>query len=546
MRQRGSGWFQSGLVAVGIRVVAACGSFSSNEASEPPAPDADGGGTGGGDGAPGVGNSASPFVVSLQAGPRVELVRGKRTDVVVQIERRNGYVGEAVITVRDLPQGVVAEPLVVLPGAKIGTLGLTATQAVPHGIVEPVLVASAGADKALPSAEAKFELVLRGAAGDLDETFGKRGVVELSLPGVSFGGMASQSDGNLVYAGAGPTAASVVVGRLFADGTVDTTFGMGGTRRFAFGAGADYVRDVLVQPDGKIIVVGLAGAESSGALARFTAAGAVDTSFAGSGIAKLGANTRIRRARLADDGAIFLLLGGGDTINIFKITSKGVLDATFGGGTGAVAISKSAFPQAVLLSASSLAVSATSVVATFTVVREAGLSRVGIATVPRVGGPPVFGETSFAEVTQYENPVVLRSDDNSAVVAFNSRARGSEERGLFGFLPDGRSADPNFGTSGGYSFWASNELSFAMVEDEAHRLLIAGRNRLAPAKFVLLRHLPKGAPDPSFGVAGASVTLIGDESNAIDIAVQKDGRIVVGGERTAGAVLAPAFARYWP
>lgn len=541
MMNRGIAFASAAMLAMAIVAAgASCSSFSSSDEEHDAAPPT---GTEGGDELPPVGGpAAAPMVVTLQAGTRVELVRGKRTDVVVQVERREGFRGDAVITVRDLPEGVFAEPLTILAGEKLGTLGLTASGTVPHGLATPVLRAS-DRDNELAPSELKFDLVLRGVSGSLDETFGKKGVVEALFAGASFGGMASQPDGKLVYAGIGGGTPPIVVGRLQANGTPDTTFGGQGTKRFAYGAGSDDAIEVLSQPDGKVIVVGTAANENKIGLVRLTPSGALDTTFGGSGKILVGTLPPIA-ARLADDGSIFLLTSTGSYgILVGHVKPNGELDTTFGNG-GWATIDKSAFPGSSGITGSRLALSPSSVVISCIV--SGAINEAGIARIPRTGqGQAVVGKAAVGENTQYRLPLVIRSD-GSVVLAFNSRdGAGPERMTLFGFGPDGHSQLPNFG-GGNPVFLPADDVPFSMVEDEAQRLILAGQVDMVPFKFRLLRQLPQGAPDPAFGAAGVTATLVGDESRASSVVVQKDKRIVVGGDRTAGAVTTLAFARYWP
>jgi len=111
------------------------------------------------------------------------------------------------------------------------------------------------------------------------------------------------------------------------DGNIDPTFNASVTEGFG------YVNETVVQPDGKIIAVGLFqranGARTNG-IARFNADGTLDTSF-DSGT---GANAAIRAAALQSDGKI--IIGGaftsfnGQAVNrIVRLNSNGSTDFSF-------------------------------------------------------------------------------------------------------------------------------------------------------------------------------------------------------------------------
>ena len=80
-------------------------------------------------------------------------------------------------------------------------------------------------------------------------------------------------------AGSGNT--DFAVARLTVAGQLDTSFGSGGTRTVDFSGMGDQVRSVLLQSNGKIVLVGVtnnAGGSDEG-LVRLNANGSLDTTF---------------------------------------------------------------------------------------------------------------------------------------------------------------------------------------------------------------------------------------------------------------------------
>jgi uncharacterized delta-60 repeat protein len=111
-------------------------------------------------------------------------------------------------------------------------------------------------------------------AGNLDATFGINGTT-LAWPSAGLGWdqafrAAVQPDGEIVVAGGTSQATGFYVGRFDAAGTLDPAFGTGGVVRTVIGAG-NQLRDMLLQPDGKIVVSGDAavGSSDSFGLARY-------------------------------------------------------------------------------------------------------------------------------------------------------------------------------------------------------------------------------------------------------------------------------------
>ena len=95
--------------------------------------------------------------------------------------------------------------------------------------------------------------------GSLDPSFGRGGRIEtpLGVDGFSASALALQPDDKLIVAGVGPSSADADVRtlRFDVDGSLDASFGPGGTATTAFGV-QSYAAGVAVQPDGKIVVAG--------------------------------------------------------------------------------------------------------------------------------------------------------------------------------------------------------------------------------------------------------------------------------------------------
>jgi uncharacterized delta-60 repeat protein len=155
---------------------------------------------------------------------------------------------------------------------------------------------------------------------------------------------ALQADGKVVIAGrlfgVGPQS-SAVAGRLNADGSVDTSFGDAG--RVFVGVGDDPVVEAVIPgAGGAVTLVGSARVRQGGVptdlfLARFTAAGARDRSFAPSGVRKhdLPGTPLLDAAAPAGDGG--LTVAGGyagsarlrSSFFVAKTLRNGMLDRNF-------------------------------------------------------------------------------------------------------------------------------------------------------------------------------------------------------------------------
>jgi uncharacterized delta-60 repeat protein len=158
--------------------------------------------------------------------------------------------------------------------------------------------------------------------------------------------IAVQSDGKIIVGGAFTTFNGVTVNgivRLNSDGTQDTTF----TTNAGTGAGGTTFRvmETAIQSDGKIIISGyfttFNGVTVNG-IVRLNSDGTQDTTFTtntGTGAGGSASNTNINSIAVQSDGKILL---GGDftTFNgitayyIFRLNSDGTRDTTFTTNTG--------------------------------------------------------------------------------------------------------------------------------------------------------------------------------------------------------------------
>ncbi|MCQ3814399.1 MAG: hypothetical protein KTU85_08290, partial [Acidimicrobiia bacterium] len=158
--------------------------------------------------------------------------------------------------------------------------------------------------------------------GSLDPTFGIGGTVtsDFGTLASEIHAAAEQPDGKIVVAGFVQTAAGnrdFALARYNTDGTLDTAFGTDGRVVTDVGAGAnDEARAVAVQPDGKIVAAGHATVSGGRdfALARYNTDGSLDTGFG-----KITGNTRT--------GSATYNFGANDTAYAVAIQSDGKIVA---------------------------------------------------------------------------------------------------------------------------------------------------------------------------------------------------------------------------
>lgn len=132
-----------------------------------------------------------------------------------------------------------------------------------------------------------FVTVRYNPNGSQDPTFGSGGVVITDFIGGVDNGthVEVQLDGKILVAGPSSTPAPFQydfgIVRYNPNGSLDPTFGNGGIVRTDFSGGNDFPAAMVLQPNGKIVVVGSTGADFG--LVRYNPNGSLDPTFGGGG-----------------------------------------------------------------------------------------------------------------------------------------------------------------------------------------------------------------------------------------------------------------------
>ena len=186
--------------------------------------------------------------------------------------------------------------------------------------------------------------------GTLDSSFGTGGKVSNGPVVGRAWAVAVQADGKIVVAGDQYIGnrqfdfGDILVARYDANGSLDAGFAAGGSQVFDVANGTDQARNVLIQPDGKIVVSGVpiqnTGVEPT-VLARLEANGTFDSTF-GSGGKLIISTARIGHGlALQADGKLLLAggtLGFPSSFALMRLNTDGSYDSSFGNG-GAVTAS---------------------------------------------------------------------------------------------------------------------------------------------------------------------------------------------------------------
>jgi uncharacterized delta-60 repeat protein len=190
---------------------------------------------------------------------------------------------------------------------------------------------------------ADFAVARINVDGTFDSSFGTNGKLDIAVQIDDRGKcVAIQQDGKIIIGGHSYTTGSnyswFSAVRLTPSGELDLSFSSDGKALTKVGNGNDEVVDMVLQLDGKILMVAdsaLSSSQNYGAV-RFTTLGELDTTFSGDGKFNItmGSNTNYCEAVVVQpDGKI--IIGGtfftpaGREIGIVRLTESGILDTTF-------------------------------------------------------------------------------------------------------------------------------------------------------------------------------------------------------------------------
>jgi uncharacterized delta-60 repeat protein len=340
-----------------------------------------------------------------------------------------------------------------------------------------------GATDSLGNSALRYAIARFNPDGSLDNSFSNDGTnYDVNIRGIA-AGLALHDDGTIVQCGAGTSGFTLF--RYSSSGVLDTGFGLASYARLIIGGGADEgCESLAIQPDDKIIAAGWGGSNTDPdvVVARFTITGTLDTSFDSDGYVTLdivGEEDQASDVLLQPNGKIVIagnsVNGGVRSALLARFDSAGTLDTTFG---------------------------------------------VNGVVIPTFGasGPDVF-----------ESIVQL---DNGQLLVTGSRDDGSQnDIILLRYSADGV-LDTTFGTNGvvitpiGSNFSLANGLAVL----NGGSIVVAGSTDSGSNNdVVVIRYLSNGALDPAFGTGGVMTLDLGNDDEALDVAFQADGRIVITG-----------------
>jgi uncharacterized delta-60 repeat protein len=227
------------------------------------------------------------------------------------------------------------------PGTVVTDFGSTFALATSVVIQKDGRIVVAG--EALNESGTAFQMAVARylSTGKLDASFGDGGKKTALIEDFTLGSaMALQKDGMIVLAGTAEfeNTSSFAVLRLTQSGELDESFGNRGIRVTPFPGGGASASGVAIQADGRIVVAGTEhGSTDDFALARFTTAGALDLTFGDRGrvISNFGHDDQASGIAIQQDGKIIVVgeefdaNGNGDAC-LARYQKDGKLDQRFG------------------------------------------------------------------------------------------------------------------------------------------------------------------------------------------------------------------------
>ena len=371
----------------------------------------------------------------------------------------------------------------------------------------------AGAVAVLPDGKllvaAGQALVRYASSGALDATFDGDGVLPFPFSQFFASDMAIAPDGKVVLVGwaSNPgTGADIAVARFTSDGTPDATFSDDGLVTKDLGDG-DFASGVVVQPDGKVVVVANTDIDhGTGVVGRFLADGSPDPSF------------RFR-------SAFFSLCCSPASANDVALQPDGKI-VVVGSAT----------------KRSNCCDNLTFAVARF---------RTDGSRDKSFGGDGVV-RTAFSNWHDGALAVAIQADGKIVAGGYTATYAGSDFA-LARYKPGGR-LDTAFSGDGKVQteFGGPDDTVYGVALQANGRILLAGEagRRLGfRQRFAVARYRAGGKLDDTFSRNGKKRTRFGsnDGDVAYDVAVQANGRILLAGRvKTSAGTIDIGLARYLP
>lgn len=371
-------------------------------------------------------------------------------------------------------------------------------------------------------------ITAHAAPGDLDTVFSGDGLLTttVSTGSEEVNAALVQPDGKLVVAGSSGNSKFMVI-RYNTDGTLDTTFDADGIALIDTDATAssEYAKDIALQPDGKLVIVGYTYPTSSFIVVRLNSNGSLDASFDGDGVYTLANAGGAYAIAVLPDGKIF---AAGDS-NIVRLNTNGTLDTSFDGdgiraasGYNAYCRSLAVLPDGKLVASNP----------------SNGVVRLNAdGSVDTTFGNNGRASTSITTAEPYD--LAMQPDGKFLLAGYE--VSYPYTLAVQRFNTDG-SIDGTFGIGGVASgptppAGGSGDQAFGVATQSDGKVIAVGFRNSTPVPpktegydFLITRFLSNGSLDTGFAGAGTKVIDIANYGQLTAAAVDASGRIYAAGD----------------
>ncbi|WP_437968775.1 delta-60 repeat domain-containing protein [Sorangium sp. So ce260] len=493
-------------------------------------------GGGPGDGGGGTGGQAEgDFTFAIQS-TGVNVPYDGISHVDVAITRIAGFDGPVEVDVQAPPPGLVAAAITIPPGSSAGRLEVGASGALTLGTAFDLeLIATSGGTARTDAVRA----VVTGKPGTLDESFGQAGVSAWNL-GSDGGGLydlRQTAQGKILTAGhgiGGLGGATLKGFRLLGDGAADATFAGGSVAdSFCGCTRPQVIRGITRLLNGAVFLVGYARGESTDDIAflRYRDDGTldkVDSGNTGKDQIDLGGEERVAAMDLSASER--LLVTGERDGQLFVAAMNptyGSLDRDFGADGWTAPFMGS--PGASAGTAIVAGAGGSTLVAGW--VEVDGDRDIVLLEITSDGAIGDLGQQQITLAGAQEPVAIAVQPDGRILVGAWSAEAGSSDFLVARFEPDG-GLDATFGEGGLALAGVPGGVAVDMALQRDGRIVVAGNvGEHATSQPTLVRFLPDGTLDPTFGDKGVQALFLGEEDAVQSMTVAGDGKLLVAGTR---------------
>jgi uncharacterized delta-60 repeat protein len=392
-------------------------------------------------------------------------------------------------------------------------------------------------------------LVRYNTDGSLDGTFGASGkyvdVIDVEPYDMEF-----TPDGKIMVLGDPTSSGDFALVRFNGNGIIDTGFGTQGYTIYDLSVGTyhPFLRSLAIQSDGGLVLGGSLynGTNTDMCLVRYDASGAIDNTFNGDGIqtTNIGGSEDVRDLVIQPDGKIVaagdVYYGNSPTVfALARYMPNGDLDGSFGvqgtqitsfsGYDGAAAVSVALHSNGDITAAGGASLSYT---------EDVAVATYDVQGTPDQDGYPVQRITAFYADDGVTEFLASGVQADGKLVAAGTAWNGRDYDFVIARFNIDGTLDQTFGT-GGYTKTdfattsSSDEVALALAIQGDGKIVVTGYSAgpLAGTAVPVARYNPNGSLDGSFGTGGkALLDVPGYFEEGRAILVQPDGTIMIGGD----------------